>query len=404
MSSDVVSSDTLKKVDVIIAGGGVVGLSAALAIAKHTELKIAVVEAFAPNDNNDEVNDTSTIHPSFDARVVALAKQSYLQLKDFGVDMDSVDLCPIQHIHVSDRGHLGQVKLKNQDAMGYVVALEHLGRQLQKQIKQFKNIDLYQPDKITSISQSQSSISCQCETVNLQASLLLIAEGAQSNTKSLLNISNQVEDYHQTAIIANVEAQRAHHNQAFERFTSQGPLALLPMNGGNGKRLSMVWTLDSEQSVDVLQLSERTFLNKLQTLFSDKLGKFVACSERVSYPLKLVTAKDFIHHRTICLGNAAQSLHPIAGQGFNLGVRDIEALMQTLTEGQHALGSFKHLNQYKALRKADKQSVIRATDGLVSVFSNQYLPFVIARNLGLLGLNHASSLKQQFVNFAMGER
>jgi 2-octaprenyl-6-methoxyphenol hydroxylase len=279
-----------------------------------------------------------------------------------------------------------------------------LGRQLQKQIKQFKNIDLYQPDKITSIIQSQSSISCQCETVNLQASLLLIAEGAQSNTKSLLNIGNQVEDYHQTAIIANVEAQRAHQNQAFERFTSQGPLALLPMNGGAGKRLSMVWTLDSEQSDDVLQLSQRAFLNKLQTLFSDKLGRFVACSERVSYPLKLVTANDFIHHRTICLGNAAQSLHPIAGQGFNLGVRDIEALIKTLTTGQYSLGSFQHLGQYRALREADKQSVIGATDGLVRVFSNQYLPFVIARNLGLLGLNHAPLLKQQFVNFAMGER
>lgn len=398
----------LRSVDVIIAGGGVVGLTAALAIAKQTDLKVAVVEAF--DDNNQAKNkatmpvESKSIHPSFDARVVALAKQSYLQLQNFGLDMTSIDLCPIQEIHVSDKGHLGQVKLQHDEPMGYVVALEHLGQKLQKQVQQYDNITIYQPDSISSVEQNLNSIVCRCKSVNLEAKLLVIAEGANSTTKALLNISNHIEDYQQTAIIANVEAQRAHQNQAFERFTSQGPIALLPMNGGEGKRMSMVWTLCSELADDVVNLPKLAFLKKLRELFSDKLGRFVDCTETVSYPLKLVTARDFIGHRFVCIGNAAQSLHPIAGQGFNLGVRDINALIVSLKQAPNNLGCYDHLKSYRSLINADKKSVIGATDSLVRVFSNQYLPFVIGRNLGLLTLNNVEPLKQRFVSFAMGER
>ncbi|GBL05656.1 FAD-dependent oxidoreductase [Glaciecola sp. KUL10] len=398
------SAEALQKVDVIIAGGGVVGLSAALAIANHTNFKVAVVEAFSVTSQNTSDLNVALGHPSFDARVVALAKQSYLQLQRFGVQVDRVDLCPIKHIHVSDRGHLGQVKLEEKDPMGYVVALQHLGAQLQNQVEKHSNISLYQPDKIRSITQEPGAIECRCESVALRGKLLLVAEGATSTTKSLLNISNHVVDYEQTAIIANVEAQRPHHNQAFERFTSQGPLALLPMNGGNANRLSMVWTLDSSKANDILSLTNTAFLDALRRLFSDKLGRFLACSDKVSYPLKLTTASDFIHHRAICLGNAAQSLHPIAGQGFNLGVRDIDALLDVLKDGQYALGSFHQLKRYRELRAPDKQSVVTATNALVKVFSNQYLPLIVGRNLGLLGLNQSTLFKQQFVKFAMGER
>lgn len=434
-----------KEYDIVIAGGGIVGCAAALALSKSTSYSIAVIEAFEPS--------TSTTHPSFDARVVALAKESFVQLESFGINMrdDDLNCCPIQHIHVSDRGHLGQVQLtrdnndlrattygqpsSSDENLGYVVSLADLGSKMLSQLQQ-TDIDYLCPEKIVSIERHQNCTKLQLNKLQIDAKLVLIAEGGQSPSRSLFSLKATQYDYAQSAIIANVITQAPHENRAFERFTSQGPIALLPMhtethadtNIENGKQMSLVWTIDKDKAATVMGMSDKAFLAKLQQLFGDKLGRFTAVSTRHSYPLSLIQVPAFTSHRVICLGNAAQSLHPIAGQGFNLGVRDIVGLVQVLDtlsgghddEGVHAMrdklmtqntavlsadpGAFVVTNAYKKHRIKDKQNVITATDALVRIFSNQYLPFTIGRNLSLIALNHHPRVKNTLASFAMGER
>lgn len=407
--------------DIVIAGGGIVGCAAALALSNATSYSIAVIEAFeteAKAENNEKVKKgesakTTIMHPSFDARVVALAKESFKQLNQFGIGLNeqAVDCCPIKHIHVSDRGHLGQVQLQqsnNQDTeddLGYVVSLAELGQQMLAQLKH-TNVDYLCPEKITSLVRSQDKTDLQLSNKTISAKLVLIAEGGQSPSREMFGLSASVEEYAQSAIIANVITQLPHNHSAFERFTSQGPIALLPMQTDAGNQMSLVWTIDQDKTDDVMALGEAEFLNKLQQLFGDKLGRFQAASTRYAYPLSLMQVKQFAAHRVICLGNAAQSLHPIAGQGFNLGIRDIKGLLDILVgKGKEAdPGEFSVINAYKKVRTQDKESVIAATDALVRVFSNQYLPFTIARNLSLIALNHNSALKNSLASFAMGER
>jgi 2-octaprenyl-6-methoxyphenol hydroxylase len=241
----------------------------------------------------------------------------------------------------------------------------------------------------------------------LEAKLVIIAEGAQSPTRSLFKLSHEVAAYEQSAIIANVLCQCPHQNRAFERFTSQGPIAMLPMQTEAGNQMSLVWTAQTEKATSIMALSDKDFLQTLQKLFGDKLGKITAASPRHTYPLKLLRTPVFSAHRVICMGNAAQSLHPIAGQGFNLGVRDIDAFLQCIEQqavNRSDPGAFEITHLYKKLREKDKNSVIQATDGLVRIFSNQYFPLVMGRNISLFALNHAPALKDKLASFAMGKR
>jgi 2-octaprenyl-6-methoxyphenol hydroxylase len=413
--------------DIVIAGGGIVGCATALALANSSSYSIAVIEAFEAkpkekNQTKSETTQNSVMHPSFDARVVALAKESFKQLQQFGINMDAANLpsCPIQHIHVSDRCHLGQVQLQHSnkqtcdDALGYVVSLAELGEQMLSQLKMTK-VDYLCPEKIMSVERSIDKTDLQLSDKTISAKLVLIAEGGQAPSRDLFNLSATLDDYAQSAVIANVITQVPHHNSAFERFTSQGPLALLPMQTEAGNQMSLVWTLDREKAENIMQLGEAEFLAHLQGLFGDKLGRFQAASTRYSYPLSLMQVKQFAAHRVICLGNAAQSLHPIAGQGFNLGVRDIKGLLDALTVEQQKNtssnvnenldpGVFSVISTYRKNRAKDKSSVIGATDALVRIFSNQYLPFTIGRNLSLVALNHSPRLKNTLASFAMGER
>ena len=448
-----------KAYDIVIAGGGVVGCAAAIALNTHTQYSVAVIEAFNSTNEvatnketstatNAETKTNTTLHPSFDARVVALARESYKHLLNFGVDMTKVPSCPIDEIHVSDRGHLGQTRLKEHSGMGNVLALADLGKQLLEQIKD-TDIDYYCPYKIAQVERSTDACSIIIEnssqnnsntTVNskvnttvdskpseaaigLKAKLVIIAEGGSAPSMALFNLAQSTVSYEQTAFIANVITQQPHRNRAFERFTEHGPVALLPMTSpvkqahsrhSSSQQMSLVWTCDERQAESINALDDDAFLHKLQQLFGDRLGRLQASSTRFSYPLKLVKAKQYSGHRVLCIGNAAQSLHPIAGQGFNLGVRDIDALVRVIKKGDDRSdkaeeeivdpGAFVFTNEYKKQRQHDKSAVIAATDSLVRLFSNQYLPTVVGRNIGLVALNHAPKIKNRLASFAMGKR
>ncbi|MFT6269238.1 MAG: 2-octaprenyl-6-methoxyphenol hydroxylase [Alphaproteobacteria bacterium] len=408
--------------DIVISGGGVVGCLMALALAKHSQYKVLLLEANLPTPTLDSSSSASSEHLSarFDARVIALASESLHLLSSLGVDINQVPYQAITQIHVSDKGHLGQVRLHandyDLDALGKVVAIDALGEYLLTRVKvNSQQITYAAPLKVEQVEQTPEyanivlSNSTLLSSKRVKTKLLIVSDGGQSTTASLAGMKSRVEEYGQTAIITNVKTQLAHNNIAYERFTSQGPIAFLPMNTCGALKqskqhsMSVVWCMHEQGVQSTLALSEGGFLQRLGTLFGDKLGKLTSCSQRYTYPLRLVQSEPFVMHRAIAIGNASQSLHPIAGQGFNLGIRDVEGLLSALKDAADP-GSFEVVNQYKKARQSDKQATIAATDALVSIFSNQYFPLVAGRNLALLGMNKSGILKQQFAKFAMGLR
>ncbi len=401
-------SDNSNSFDLIIAGGGTTGICLALSLLKSTDLRIAIVESH---------DDTGQIpHPGFDSRSVALAAKSIELLEEFGIDDIATIGCPIQHIHVSDKGHLGQCLIHAEeyqlDAVGRVVELHELGNKLTALIGRAdpQRVTWFRPDNISNVSRSKNSV--EIETANgqsLSASLLVIAEGGASPTRKLVDMDVEQDAYQQKAIIANVETAKPHQNWAFERFTESGPLAMLPLHKVSGQqtngRCSLVWTVRNPQSQELLAMDEKEFLQALQYEFGSRLGPLLGVGKRESYPLTLVQATHVTGHRVALIGNAAQTLHPIAGQGLNLALRDIDGLVEVIKaalQKAEDIGSYMPLSRYSSLRSEDRTRVISMTDSLVRTFSNQHLPLVIGRNIGLSVMNFVPAVKSLFANHAMG--
>lgn len=398
----------INEFDVVIAGGGTTGICLALSLLKQTSLRIAIVES------HDQLG--TQPHPGFDSRSVALAAKSVELLEKLGIESIAEIGCPIEHIQVSDRGHLGQCLMHAQDyqldALGRVAELTILGNALFELVDRIEpeRLRWYRPDSIDSVKRSIDKV--EIITRNgacLAAKLLVIAEGGNSPTRTKMDLPVSQHHYEQIALIANVEVDKPHQNWAFERFTPSGPLAMLPLlniqTEQNRSRCSLVWTLQYSQKEEVMSMSDTAFLEALQREFGYRLGKLLRVGKRESYPLVLTHAEQLISHRTVVIGNAAQTLHPIAGQGLNLALRDIDTLSRVITNASDAsidIGSYAMLHQYAEARQPDRQSVIRLTDSLVRVFSNDYFPFVVGRNIGLGLLNLLSAGKSQLANQAMG--
>jgi 2-octaprenyl-6-methoxyphenol hydroxylase len=370
--------------DLIINGGGMAGATLAWGLnyilgANH-RLKIAIIEASASDDS----------HPGFDARVIALSYGSREILEQLGLWQDYQKIVtPITDIQVTDRHHFAQTSLTPADyqlpALGYVVELEQSGRLLHKKLQQPASaVTWFRPNSIVELEQQQNHISVGLQDgEQLTARLLVAADGGNSTVRRLLNISGEQIHFNQSAIIANVATSQPHQGKAYERFTDEGPLALLPMSKG---RSSLVWTMRSEHIGAVMALSEQEFLTALQQAFGYRLGTLEQTGRRVSYPLVVTLASQLTHHRTVVIGNAAQALHPIAGQGFNLGLRDVAQLISRISQAvinNQDIGQFSVLDSYRQTRERDRDHTVAATCGLVSIFSNNYWPMVIGRNIAL---------------------
>ncbi|MCY7295454.1 2-octaprenyl-6-methoxyphenyl hydroxylase [Alteromonas sp. a30] len=400
--------------DFVIAGGGTVGCSLALALAQLSHqtkraqrqpLRIAIIEA------QDYRSDST--HPGFDGRAIALARHSLDYLASLGLQNDiNAVTQPIQHIQVTDKGYLGQCDLYAPDyaveSLGRVIELHDFGRVLQSALQKpdiASQITWFCPDKITSLVFETDHVNVVLDSQQrIQAKLLLATDGGESGTRKLLNVVPEVQDYQQVALIANVRTQKPHNNCAFERFTQNGPIAFLPMTD---ERCSVVWTLNYGDESALLNASEAEFISALQAAFGYRLGKITQVGLRAAYPLRLLHASGGHLHRAALLGNAAQTLHPIAGQGFNLGIRDVEDLVACVkhaVESGDDVGTYTILSAYRALRKQDAKTTISATHALVHLFSDDAMLKVVARNLGLAGLQFLPSLKHLFAQRAMGRR
>ncbi|MBL4822494.1 MAG: 2-octaprenyl-6-methoxyphenyl hydroxylase [Colwellia sp.] len=445
-----------KNFDIIISGGGLSGSLMALSLADLTKadgslLSIAIIETNKPEANESEItalaeHKTTQHHntpPLFDDRVLALSHASakYFDSVDVWQHL-SADACPIEKIDISDRGHYGKARIEAQEygvsALGYVIAMAKIGQGQLTALASKKNVQWFCPDTITdinwqvdnelateqdtglgrtientkgntvSITEDNNVIELTLSSENrLQTSLLLACDGANSPCRQLANIEVNQSDYQQVALIANVATKQAHSNKAFERFTEFGPIAMLPLVAlkNDQHRCSLVWTMSAQQGKQLLAFSDDEFSCQLELAFGSWLGAITQVGKRDVYPLVLLQAKQQTYHRLALIGNAAHTIHPIAGQGFNLGLRDVQLMASLIAKqlkNQADLGSFALLNEYSQQREQDQKQIITLTDSLVTLFANNLPPLVAGRNAGLKIMNYLQPLKSTLVNKLMG--
>ena len=372
---------------VIIVGGGMVGATLALAISHLTQGKLPVhlIEAVAPN---------CAAHPGFDARAIAIAQGTCQQLTRIGV-WPAIQDCAtaITTVHVSDRGHAGFVTLEAQDyqipALGQVVELHDVGLRLFALLRKAPGVTLHCPQRVASFTRETDKVSVKLDNGEcIEGQLLVAADGSRSQLGAQCGMTWQQQAYQQVAVIANITTSQPHNGRAFERFTEHGPLAMLPMSDG---RCSLVWCHPLVAQAGIAQWDDERFCNELQRAFGWRLGRITHAGARAQYPLVLTTATQSVSHRVVLVGNAAQTLHPIAGQGFTLGLRDVMSLAENLAvahEASQDIGGYGVLAEYQQRRHEDKIATIGVTDGLVQLFANHWAPLVVGRNLGLMAMEH----------------
>lgn len=372
--------------DVAIVGGGMVGATLGVALAP-LNLRVALIEA---------VPHHAAAQPSFDERTTALSNGSRRILETLGV-WSALDAfaTPIAKIHVSDQGRFGFARIDASEqglkAMGYVIPNRALGSILWPRLSN-PSIKLFCPAEVSRITARDEAVKIEIAeagaTVAIDAKLVVAADGAQSAVRGAFGIAAQVRDYNQTAVITTVLPQRFHDNVAYERFTPNGPLALLPLDGG---RCTLVLTLSKDAAQSAMAWSDQEFLAEVQRRFGFRLGRFLKVGLRVQYPLSLTQSDRTSAPRCVIIGNAAQGLHPVAGMGFNLGLRDVASLAELIAEnaarGDADPGNPTLLSDYDAWRREDRGGVIAFTDGLVRLFSNPLGSVRRLRNLGLLAFD-----------------
>lgn len=397
--------------DIAIVGGGMVGLSLALLLADQLpERKISLyeVQPFAEPGK-------PSYQPSFDARTSALAYASRALFEAFGVwGRLSEHLTEVATVHVSDKGHVGGARIEAEEfrvpALGYVVDNQWLGMCLLDAARQQNAINLIAPAQVTAaqafpegyrltVAEGESE-----EPYPVTCNLLIVADGAQSSLRSKLGIGHRQTRYGQTAIVANVEFSSAHQGVAYERFTASGPVAILPRGeSANGRQGGLIWTLPTAEAERWLAAPETEFLQELQRAFGNRLGRFCRVGSRSHYPLQLTTASEQTRPHLVVMGNAAHSLHPVAGQGFNLSLRDCARLAEVLRDCSSGF-DFSCLQRYQAQQAPDQRITQEFSHWLPQLFSSPRLPLAGIRGAGLLMMELIPAAKGELAKQSMGSR
>lgn len=395
---------------VIIVGGGMVGLSLSLMLAK-ANIAVKLLEAVKyPNYDDQNV---APYHSSFDARNTALSRRSVQIYQKLGLwDALQQHATPILQVHITEQGSFGKARLiaeqEKVESFGQVIENAWLGRVLLTQVRQQPLIELIDGVQVTALTQDAEQVHIEAqrdeETLKLESKLLIAADGRDSFCRQAIGVGIDVHDYDQVAIVTTVQTSKPHEQVGFERFSALGPLALLPLPGEY--RRSVVWPVKKGTENEWLgDENDQHFLSALQQTYGDRAGKFEKTGKRFSYPLSQVLAHKQAVGRVILMGNAAHTIHPVAGQGFNLCLRDADVLVRYLVNQlttSDDLGNPDNLLAYEQARLSDQQRVIKFCDTVVRGFSNQNPLLKLIRNTGLIAFDVIPGVKPLVANYAMG--
>jgi 2-octaprenyl-6-methoxyphenol hydroxylase len=394
-------SDNTVDYDIVIAGGGMIGTSLALALAP-LGLRVAVVEAIARKDKQQ---------PSFDDRSTALSRSTQRMFEAMGLWEEVVAAStPISSIHVSDKGRFGfshiDAEEQGVEALGYVVINRVLGEVLQSRLESTSGVEVFCPARIDGIElgpdQATAMLKSDGSDQTLSCRLLVAADGANSAVREMMGISATKREYGQRAVIGNLLPEKPVDNRAFERFTPQGPLAMLPVADG---RAGFVWSVSEHDAERVLALDDEAFLAEIQEEFGYRLGKFSRVGKRAAYPLILSKALRLTATRSVLIGNSAHGLHPVSAQGFNLGMRDVAALCDCIAD-THKKGSDPGdavvLDRYAEWRRSDQKKLVHFTDNLVRLFGSTRPGLRTLRNIGMIGFDLIPGVRRAFAKHTMG--
>ena len=383
--------------DVLIVGGGLVGASLAVALSGRG-LAVTLVEAAAPPASR----------PSWDERTIALNLASEAIFRQLGVWAPIREAAaPILSTHIGEQGRFGVARFSAEqagyEALGYNVPVRAIGEALMAAVRAAEDVRLLCPARVNDLQVHDHQVKVRIEApgepaTELNARLLVAADGAQSVVRKHLGIGAQERDYGQSAVLSTVVPARDHRGVAYERFTPEGPVALLPRPQG---QCAVVWTVPHARAEEILALSDDEFLSQLQSAFGRRLGGFEKLGRRSAYPLTRVLSDELTAERVVFAGNAAQTLHPVAAQGFNLGLRDVATLAAQIQPGQDP-GTSEALAIYADSRRADRHRVAGFTDHLVRLFSNRIPALSQLRHVGLLGLDLVPAVKQQVMRQNLG--
>lgn len=412
------TAERTRHCDVAIAGGGMVGASLALALA-GSHRKLVLIEAVAPEKGSQ---------PSFDERTTALSNGARRIYETLGVwDAIAARAAPIRQIHISDAGHFGFARLdaaaQQLSAFGYTVSNRHLGSVLWQALRASSAVALWSPARVRTVELAQDAATVTVQQgapeldgtegahgtqgthappelppLMLQARLVVAADGAHSLVKQAAGIASSTTDYAQVALVANLRTDCVAQGIAYERFTDIGPLALLPRYDGG---YALIWTLAPAAAAALQTCSEEEFCRKLQQRFGWRAGRILQVGTRASYPLSLVRAQSSIGQRAALIGNAAQALHPIAAQGFNLGLRDAAVLAELIATASDP-GAEAVLAEFALRRASDRSGMIAFTDRLVKLFSDQRGAVAAVRSLGLLLFDLNAPAKRSLSRLSWG--
>lgn len=399
-----------KHYDIVIAGGGMIGTSLAIALAP-LGLRVAMVEAIPRK---------AAAQPSFDDRSTALSRSTQRMFEALGLwPRIAAASTPIRGIHVSDQGRFGfshiDAEEQEVEALGYVVINRVLGAVLQDALDALESVDVICPARITAVELAPDGATAVLDLAggqqqSLSCDLLIAADGANSAVREMMGITAQKSSYGQRAVIGNLLPEKDIENVAYERFTRHGPLAVLPIADG---RAAFVWTVSEDDAERVMALGDDAFLDELQQQFGFRLGTFSKVGKRASYPLVLSKALRVTATRSVLIGNSAHGLHPVSAQGFNLGMRDVAAMVDCIADASiwskspgrsesDAAAIAAMLERYASWRRADQKKLVRFTDGLVKLFGSQRPPLRVLRNIAMLGFDLVPGVRSVFAKHTMG--
>lgn len=386
------------EVDVAIVGGGMVGASLAAGLL-DTGVRLLLIEAVPFGAGSQ---------PSFDERTTALGNTSRRIFEGLGVwEQMAAEAAAIRAIHVSEAGRFGAAHLSAAQqgiaAFGYVVPNRRIGAALWGRLQGAAGLQLRVPAQVEDVAIDEAQVRFSVVSAGrrepVTARLVVAADGAHSQIRSAAGIEAGVEDYEQVAVVANVGCDAPHEGVAHERFTEAGPIAMLPLYDGTR---AVIWACRREDAPAVLGLDDVSWLRELQARFGWRAGRFTRAGRRASYPLRLTRAAAPVANRTVLIGNAAQALHPIAGQGFNLGLRDAAMLAEVIANTSGDAGERALLERFAAWRARDRSGVVRFTDGLVRLFGDERPGVGLLRNLGLVLFDLAPPAKSALARVSLG--